>query len=115
MKFLDIGKCKSYTTRVKYLGLIITTKNIEMDPEKVVAMVAWALPWCIEGRASRLRICEFLPTLYSRVSATCKALATLTRNDPPPKFPFSVTAESPAGKAFKQLKYAYHGSGPGPF
>lgn len=37
---LDIDKCEFYTKRTKYLGLIITPGGIEMDPEKVAAVVS---------------------------------------------------------------------------
>ena len=37
-------KCKFYKTKVKYLGLIISTRGIKMDPKKVNAMVGWRLP-----------------------------------------------------------------------
>ena len=35
---VDIDKCKFNTTRIKYLGMIVTTNGIEMDAEKVEAI-----------------------------------------------------------------------------
>ena len=35
---VDIDKCEFNTTRVKYLGMIVTTNGIEMDAEKVEAI-----------------------------------------------------------------------------
>jgi hypothetical protein len=32
--YLDPTKCKFKTTRVKYLGLILTTEGLEMDPKR---------------------------------------------------------------------------------
>ena len=34
---MNIDKCKFNTTRVKYLGMIVTTNGIEMNTEKVEA------------------------------------------------------------------------------
>lgn len=42
--FLDISKCEFHVHRVKYLGLIITSDGIEMDPEKVEAIKVWQRP-----------------------------------------------------------------------
>ena len=38
---VDIDKCKFNTTRVKYLGMIVTTNGIKLDPEKVEAVQKW--------------------------------------------------------------------------
>ena len=35
---IDIDKCEFYVQKVKYLGLIIITEGIEMDPTKVEAI-----------------------------------------------------------------------------
>ena len=34
----DMDKCKFYITKIKYLGFIISTKEIKMDPAKVAAI-----------------------------------------------------------------------------
>ena len=31
----DVDKCKFHMTKMKYLGLIISTKGIKMDPAKI--------------------------------------------------------------------------------
>ena len=38
---LDIDKYEFSVTEVKYLGLIVTTKKICIDPEKVQAIIDW--------------------------------------------------------------------------
>ena len=35
---VDIDKCKFLTTKIKYLGMIITTESIEMDTKKTDAI-----------------------------------------------------------------------------
>ena len=37
-------KCYFYKTEVKYLGLIISADSIQMDPEKVMAILEWGSP-----------------------------------------------------------------------
>ncbi|KAI0995914.1 Transposon Ty3-I Gag-Pol polyprotein [Podosphaera aphanis] len=41
---IDINKCEFHSTSVKFLGLIITTKGIEMDPTKLEAIEKWEQP-----------------------------------------------------------------------
>ena len=35
----NIKKCKFYTTKITYLGLIISRNGIKMDPKKVTAII----------------------------------------------------------------------------
>jgi signal peptidase I len=37
--YLDINKCEFHISEVKYLGLIISNKNIRIDPEKIRAII----------------------------------------------------------------------------
>jgi len=39
--YLKPGKCELHVQEVKYLGLIITTEGIRMDPAKVTAIREW--------------------------------------------------------------------------
>ncbi|KAI0993776.1 hypothetical protein K3495_g14408, partial [Podosphaera aphanis] len=41
---IDINKCEFETSRTKYLGLIGTHNEIEMDPDKVIAITSWEPP-----------------------------------------------------------------------
>ena len=37
--YIDIKKCEFFTTKIKYLGIIITLGGMEMDPKKVRAII----------------------------------------------------------------------------
>ena len=37
---VDINKCEFHQAKIKYLGLIISTKGIAMDPDKVHAITS---------------------------------------------------------------------------
>lgn len=41
---LDLDKCEFNVRLVKYLGLIVGTDGIKMDPEKVEAILSWETP-----------------------------------------------------------------------
>jgi hypothetical protein len=40
----NIKKCKFYTTKVIYLGLIISYNRIKIDPKKVAVIINWESP-----------------------------------------------------------------------
>ena len=46
--FLDINKCDFHVTEVKYLGLIITTNGLKIDPNKVKTIIDWKTPRCVK-------------------------------------------------------------------
>ena len=37
----DIKKCEFFTTKTKYLGIIITLGGMEIDPKKVCVIIDW--------------------------------------------------------------------------
>ncbi|RAL62902.1 hypothetical protein DID88_004743 [Monilinia fructigena] len=45
---IDINKCEFETVSTRYLGLIITTNSIQMDPEKVTAITSWEQPLSVK-------------------------------------------------------------------
>src|SRR5205814_7397241 len=45
---IDINKSEFYTTKTKYLGLIILTNSMTMDPEKVQALQEWRDPTSVK-------------------------------------------------------------------
>ena len=45
----DIKKSEFSVERTKYLGFIISTNGIEVDPEKIVAITQWEPPRSIRG------------------------------------------------------------------
>ena len=42
--YLDIEKCEFSVQRVTYLGMILSTDGLEMDPAKVQAVMDWQEP-----------------------------------------------------------------------
>ena len=56
---VDLKKCEFHITRTKYLGFVITTKGIEVDPEKVSAITNWKALYSVKGIQSFLGFCNF--------------------------------------------------------
>lgn len=63
---LDIDKCEFETQEVVYLGLIISTNGIRMDPTKVAAIQLWEVP----KTAKEVRCSGTSQNVGERVTAT---------------------------------------------
>src|SRR5882757_5346212 len=55
----DIKKCEFNVTRTKYLGFIVTTEGIEVDPEKVTIVNDLKPPQTVKGVQSFLGFYNF--------------------------------------------------------
>lgn len=54
-----LSKCKFHQDKINYLGYRISHKGIEMDPEKVRAVLKWAPPHTRKQQQSFLRFANF--------------------------------------------------------
>ena len=77
----DIKKCEFGVTRTKYLGFIVTTKGIEVDPEKVEVIHGWQPPKSVRGVQSFLGFCNFYRRFIEDYGRVAKPLIHLTKND----------------------------------
>ncbi|KAI0991950.1 hypothetical protein K3495_g16237, partial [Podosphaera aphanis] len=99
---VDISKCSFEATEVTYLGLIVSTQGIRMDPKKVACVQEWPTPrsprdiQCFLGFANFYR--RFIPE-FSRIAAP---LTNLTKKDVP--FSWNDQCES----SFRQIKQAFN-------
>ena len=80
---VDLKKCEFSVTRTKYLGFIITTKGIEVDPEKVAAIVNWKAPQNVRGIQSFLGFCNFYRRFIMDYGKVAKPLVHLTKTNTP--------------------------------
>jgi hypothetical protein len=94
----DIKKCEFNITRTKYLGFIISTDSIEVDPEKVAVVKNWEAPKTIRGIQAFLGFCNFYRRFIRNYSIITKPLTNLTRTDVP--FSFNKACWD----AFEELK-----------
>ena len=79
----SIRKCEFHVTRTKYLGFILTTDGIEVDPEKTAVVCNWAVPTTVRGVQSFLGFCNFYRRFIKNYSQIAKHLNRLTRNNVP--------------------------------
>ncbi len=55
----NIDKCKFYVQEIKFLGFIISTKSIRIDPQKVNTILNWAQPTSLRHVRSFLGFYNF--------------------------------------------------------
>jgi hypothetical protein len=80
---VDLKKCEFSVTCTKYLGFIITTEGIEVDPEKVAVVVNWKAPQNIHRIQSFLGFCNFYCQFIQDYRRITKPLVHLTKTDVP--------------------------------
>lgn len=111
---LDIDKCEFDVKEVKYLGLIITTEGIQMDPGKVAAIREWQTPKSAKDVLAFTGFAGFYRRFIPRFSDIVRPLRECVRGEQflsksgkrKVKYgPFAWTAEHE--KAFQDLKRAF--------
>ena len=96
----DIKKSEFRTTRTKYLGFIISTKGIEVDPSKIAVVREWRAPTTVKGVQGFLGFCNFYRRFVKEYGRVARPLSTLTRKG----ITFKWTEQ--CQEAFEQLKRA---------
>ena len=93
-----MDKCKFHITETKYLGLIISTKGIKIDPSKVDAIKSWDTPTCVREVRSFIGFYNFYRWFIRDFSKVAGPLNTLTKKE----VKFTWTEECKL--AFEELK-----------
>ena len=97
----DVDKCDFYVTETKYLGLIVSTEGIKIDPAKVAAIRNWDRPTCVKKICSFISFCNFYQRFIHGFSNVASPLNAMTKKEAMKK-QFAWTNE--CEKAFQELK-----------
>ena len=100
---LDINKCEFTVQETKYLGLIVTSDGIKMDPQKVEAILQWKLPTGIKDLQSFIGFANFYRRFIKGFSTIARPLTNMLKNVAP--WPESLPEECKV--AFEELKKAF--------
>jgi hypothetical protein len=79
----DIAKCEFHVQEVKYLGLIVGTGGIRMDPSKVSAVVDWPRPANVKDVQSFLGFANFYRRFIKDFAKMASPLTKLTKKNIP--------------------------------
>jgi hypothetical protein len=74
----DIKKSEFFVTRTKFLGYIISTNGVAVDPDKVLAIANWERPTKVKELQSFLGFCNFYRLFIEDYSRIAKPLHRLT-------------------------------------
>jgi hypothetical protein len=78
----DLKKYEFHTKRTKFLGFIVGTEGIEVDPEKIAMVTSWERPRTVTAVQAFLRFCNFYRRCvdsYVRVARPLQKLAEKAR------------------------------------
>ena len=78
---VDVKKSEFSVTSTKYLGFIISTKGIAMDPDKVAIIKDWEVPTSLRGLQSFLGFCNFYRRFLKDYGRVVRPLTRLTAKD----------------------------------
>ncbi len=98
---LDITKCEFHVTETKYLGLIVSTNGIRMDPEKVKTVLNWPAPKCLRDLQRFIGFANFYRRFIKGFSRIAGPLTTLMKKDQAWQW------TGPAEETFALLKHAF--------
>ena len=94
----DIKKCEFSVKRTKYLGFIISTDGIEVDPEKISAVESWQSPKTVKGIQLFLGFCNFYCRFIHNYRKIVKPLVNFI------KMNISFFFNQACTEAFQELK-----------
>jgi len=94
-------KCEFHTNNVKYLGFIITTEGLRMDPAKITTIIEWPIPKKLHDVSSFLRFGSFYRPFIRDYSHLARPLTQLTKKGTPCVWSDLCQA------AFERLKEAF--------
>uniref|UniRef100_A0A093Y1I0 Transposon Tf2-6 polyprotein n=1 Tax=Talaromyces marneffei PM1 TaxID=1077442 RepID=A0A093Y1I0_TALMA len=75
----DINKCEFHTQKTTFLGLIISTEGISMDPSKVATILEWQTPRSVKDVQGFLGFANFYRRFIHGYSRIVKRLTDLTK------------------------------------
>lgn len=77
----EINKCEFEVQEVTYLGMIISTTGVKMDPEKTKAIDEWEIPSSVKDVQGFLGFSNFYRRFIKNFSAIVRSLVRLTKKD----------------------------------
>jgi hypothetical protein len=105
---LDIDKSQFAVKEVKYLGLILTSEGIKMDPAKIQTVLDWRLPTTLKELQAFLGFANFYRRFIVAFSYIVRPLTDLTRGkNGDIRVNFPIAPGSAAHEAFERLKKAF--------
>ncbi|RYC80447.1 hypothetical protein BFJ63_vAg16669 [Fusarium oxysporum f. sp. narcissi] len=97
------SKCSFYQDRVEFLGFILTTEGVEMDPERIRTIVEWPEPTTYREIQVFLGFCNFYRRFIYGYSKVTAPLTALLKGSQKGRKPGSVRLDDRERQAFRAL------------
>jgi transposase InsO family protein len=101
--YAKVSKCAFNTKEIKFLGFIISTDGVRMEPERIKTIMEWPVPRSVKEIMAFLGFANFYRRFIKNYSAIAAPLSDMTRKDIVTKFPI----EGEALQAFHRLQQAF--------
>jgi hypothetical protein len=98
---LDVDKCEFHKTEVTYLGYVVSTEGIRMDPSKIDTILNWEYPSNVKDVRAFVGFANFYRRFIDDFSALVAPIIALTKKEA--RFNFN----SDCKRSFDQLKEAF--------
>ena len=79
--YVDINKCEFHVQETTFLGVIVSTEGIKMDPRKIETILKWPKPLTLKQVQSFVGFCNFYRRFIKDFSRITKPLHQLARKD----------------------------------
>jgi hypothetical protein len=96
--YAKFSKCEFWLQKVSFLGHILTTEGVDVDPEKVTVVVNWKRPASVTEIWSFLGLAGYYRRFIEEFSKIVRPMATLLQKDK--KFEWTNACE----RSFCELK-----------
>jgi len=80
---VNLKKCEFHVTRTEYLGFILSTDGIKVNPEKVSIVTNWTAPINLRGVQLFLGFCNFYWRFIKDYGRVARPLTNLTKSGVP--------------------------------
>ena len=79
--YAKFNKCEFWPTEVRFLGHIVSTSRVSLDPEKVKAVMRWERPKSVFKICSFLGLAGYYRRFIEDLSRLAAPMTRLTRKD----------------------------------
>jgi hypothetical protein len=99
--YANLRKCEFFVSEVKFLGLIVGSEGIRMDPEKIKTITEWKSPTCLTDVQAFVGFANFYRRFIAEFSRIIAPMVALTKKGVP--FVWDKSRQL----AFQRLKDAF--------
>ena len=79
--YAKFSKCKFWLTEVRFLGHVVSSSGVSVDPEKVEAVMSWERPKSIFEIRSFLGLVGYYMSFFEDFSRLAAPMMRLTRKE----------------------------------